>query len=268
MLGANGMLGYAVCSFLESKSWNVHRFTRKEFDFSKDKIELLEQHLTDKRIDVVLNCAGVIKPQIDKNSIESVLKTNVMMPHSIAKLCKKIGVKGVHITTDCVYSGLKGQYSEEDFFDAEDVYGLSKLGGEPQSIMTLRTSIIGEEKGQSRSLVEWARSQKGNKVNGFLNHDWNGLTTLEVAKTIHEIFEKNAYSEGIFHLHSPNKLNKAELLGVLNEVYDLKLEISPIDAPEKIDRTLASVYGLSRDFVRNPIDQQVQEMKNFFENLD
>ena len=144
---------------------------------------------------------------------------------------------------------------------------MSKNGGETTSIMTLRTSIIGEEKGQSRSLIGWARSQKGKEVNGFTNHDWNGVTTLQVAKSIAEIIEKNAYKPGLFHLHSPTTMNKAEMLNMFSEVYQLNLKVNNVAAADKIDRTLATKHSLSKDFVKATITEQVSEMKSFFSFL-
>lgn len=264
IIGYTGMLGYAVSEYFTSVDWSVLKISRKEFDLAKDDYSKLEAMLKADGVQVVINCAGVIKPMIAKTAIEDVLKVNTVAPQNIAKICVRNGWKGFHITTDCVYSGLKGNYDEDDFLDATDVYGMSKNGGEPTSIMTLRTSIIGEENGQSRSLIEWARSQKGKDVNGFTNHDWNGVTTLQVAKSIHKIIEKNAYQPGLFHLHSPKTMNKADMLRLFSEVYKLDLKVNPVEAAEKIDRTLATKYSLSRDFVSAAIPDQVKEMQKFF----
>jgi dTDP-4-dehydrorhamnose reductase len=262
--GSTGMLGYAVSEYFSSLGWSVLKLGRKEFDLAKGEPQALEKLLQDNKIEVLINCAGVIKPQIAKTPIEDVLKVNSIMPHNMGKIAQKLQIKAFHITTDCVYSGAKGAYNEDDYFDATDVYGMSKNGGEPTTLMTLRTSIIGEEKGQSRSLLEWARSQKGKEVNGFVNHDWNGVTTLQVAKSIHAILDKGAYKPGLFHLHSKKALNKFELLQVFNETYSLGLKINSVTAADRIDRTLASRYSLSGDFVNRSIAEQVKEMAEFF----
>ncbi len=266
VIGSTGMLGYAVSEYFASIGWDVLKLGRAQFDLAKDDFAKLEKLLLDNKTQVVINCAGVIKPMIAKTSAEDTLRVNTVIPQNIAKFCVRNNIKGFHITTDCVYSGAKGNYNEDDYYDANDVYGMSKNGGEPTNIMTLRTSIIGEEKGQSRSLIEWARSQKGKEVNGFTNHDWNGVTTLQVAKSIHKILEKNAYSAGLFHLHSPKAISKDKMLKVFSDVYDLSLKINPVAAADKIDRTLASKYPLSREFVTETVEQQVASMAEFFKS--
>lgn len=267
VIGSTGMLGYAVSEYFTSIGWNTLAINRKHFNIAKDDMGVLKAILKEHQTQVVVNCAGVIKPMIAKTSIEDVLRVNTVFPQNLAKLCLHMDLRGFHITTDCVYSGQKGQYDETDYFDATDVYGMSKNGGEPTSIMTLRTSIIGEENGQSRSLIEWARSQRGKSVNGFVNHDWNGVTTLQVAKSIHEIIERNAYRPGLFHLHSPMAMHKADMLSLFSDVYKLDLKVHPTEAAEKIDRTLATKYSFSKDFVVNSISEQVAEMRCFFANI-
>ena len=263
VIGSNGMLGVAVSEYFLSRGYDVRRITRKEFDIAKDPFQKLEHYILE--CDAVVNCAGVIKPQIAKCTIEEVLKVNAVFPRNLANFCKQMNIKCFHVTTDCVYTGAKGEYSEEDVFDADDVYGLSKNAGEPMNCMTLRTSIIGEERGQSRSLIEWARSQAGNTVNGFVNHYWNGVTTLHLAEVIEGILDNDIYTEGIFHVHSPNSVSKKELLEQLNAVYDLHLTIRPAEAPQFCDRTLSSIYSLSKHLCGKTILMQLYEMKEFFE---
>lgn len=265
ILGARGMLGYAMREYFGRRGYTVWPITRDEFDVAKDPIDKLGELIGD--CDVVINCVGVIKPRIVTTRVEDVLRVNAIFPRNLATLCRRLGQNCFHITTDCVYSGKRGRYTEEDFFDAEDVYGLSKNAGEPSDCMVLRTSIIGEERGQSRSLVEWARSQSGKRVNGFTNHFWNGVTTVHLAEVIETILRKGHYSEGIFHLHSPDRVSKKELLELLNDIYELRLEVVPTDSPHYCDRTLASVKPLSRLCCTKTIRQQVVEMREFFESV-
>ena len=262
VLGSNGMLGYAVTNYFLRKSYNVTALTRKDYDIAKDPINKLETLV--KQAEVVINCAGVIKSVINNSSIEDILQINSIFPRNLANLCNKHGVKCFHITTDCVYSGKKGNYDENDYFDADDVYGMSKNAGDIKDCMTLRTSIIGEEKGQQRSLLEWVKSQKGKEVNGFTNHYWNGLTTVYLAEIIENIIINNLYDENIFHVFSPNIVNKYELMNIINDVYELNLTITPYETESSIDRSLDSIYSLSREIVRKPIRMQLIEMKDFF----
>lgn len=265
VIGASGMLGYGVSNYFQKKSTSVIRATRKEFDISKDPLDNLEVLL--KGISVVINCAGVIKPLIAHTPIEEILKVNAIFPLNLAKLCKDKGIKCFHITTDCVFNGRRGDYTESDIYDAEDIYGLSKASGEPINCMTVRTSLIGEESGQARSLLSWAISQKGKEVQGFLNHIWNGVTTIQFAKVVDRILSGGLYREGIFHIFSPDIVSKAELLEIMNEIYELKLKITPVNVEPSCNRSLSSIYDLSSKVCKEHLREQVQEMKSFFSNI-
>ncbi len=263
VLGAGGMLGYAVRTFFARRGDDVVALRRADFDIAADPLDKLESLL--RGADRVINCAGVIKPRIADMAVEDVLKVNSIFPHNLAKLCNRLEIPLYHVTTDCVYSGKRGGYTEDSYFDAEDVYGLSKNAGDGADCMVLRTSIIGEEQGQSRSLLEWARSQAGNQVNGFLNHRWNGVTTVHLAELIERIDSSGLYARGIHHIHSPDIVNKAQLLEILDSVYELGLTIQPVDAPTACDRSMSSVRSLSGQIADKPIRRQVEEMRAFFE---
>lgn len=263
VLGSTGMLGYAVSKYFEEKEYNVTKISRKEFDIAKDPISKFKGFL--ENTDAVINCAGVIKPRIDQMSIEDVLKVNSIFPKNLAKLCKSKDIKCIHITTDCVYSGEKGSYNENDYFDADDVYGMTKLAGEDgENCMVLRTSIIGEEENQSRSLLEWAISQKNKEVNGFTNHLWNGVTTVYLAEIIEKIITSNLYTEGVYHIHSPNCIDKYELLQIFDKVYDLGLIINATEGGTSVDRSMSSISNLTEKVVTKDISKQVDSMKEFF----
>jgi len=267
VIGAGGMLGYAVSEYFEKKGFEVKELRRNEFDIANDSLEKLDLFV--EGCDIVINCAGVIKPRIEEMSIEDVLKVNSVFPKNLARLCKSKKIKCIHITTDCVYSGEKGAYDEDDYFDAEDVYGMTKLAGENSNdCMILRTSIIGEEKNQSRSLLEWALGQKGKEVNGFTNHLWNGVTTVYLAEVIENIVNNQFYQEGLFHIHSPNTVDKYELLQIFNKVYDLELNINATEGGLAVDRSMSSKYDLSSKVATKTISEQVNEMRAFFEEKE
>ncbi|HQF37062.1 MAG TPA: SDR family oxidoreductase [Candidatus Dojkabacteria bacterium] len=262
VLGSSGMLGYAVSEYFNRIGSNIIGVSRKEYDIAKDPIDKLSEII--RGSEIVINCAGVIKPRIAETKIEEVIHVNSVFPRNLAKLCNKNNIKCFHITTDCVYSGKKGRYTEEDYFDAEDIYGMTKNAGESTDCMTLRTSIIGEEKGQSRSLLEWAKSQSGKEINGFTNHFWNGITTVYLAEIVRCIISENLYQYGIFHIHSPNTVSKYELMTIINDVYNLSMRINPFKANVLIDRSLASIYSLSSHIVKKQIKQQIVELMEFF----
>lgn len=262
VIGSTGMLGYAVSEYYSRGNYTVTKISRSEFDIVKDSIKKLEDIL--KGNDFVINCAGVIKPMIAKTSIEDVLQVNSIFPRNLAKISNKLGLRCYHVTTDCVYSGKSGKYTENDIFDADDVYGMSKNGGDNTECMVLRTSIIGEEKGHSRSLLEWARNNAKKDVNGYTNHRWNGVTTIYLAEIIETIETKNLYQKGIFHIYSPNTLNKFELLQQISDVYGLKLKINAVEAKDRVDRNLASIKSLSVAVSIKIIHKQLLEMREFF----
>ena len=263
VIGANGMLGFAVAEYFESRGYAVQRITHDQFDIVKDPIVNLEKMLFE--TDVVVNCAGITKEKVRNNSVEDVLKINSIFPRNLTLYCKQAGIKCFHITSESVFSGQRGSYSEDDPFDADDFYSISKNAGECPNCMILRTSFIGEEREDSHSLVEWAKGQHGQTVDGLVNHFWNGVTTVYLAEIIEKILENGAYSEGIFHIYSPNIVSKKELMELLNDVFMLNMSIEPIEGAHYCDRTLTSKYSLSRFFCTKTIQMQVHEMKEFFE---
>jgi dTDP-4-dehydrorhamnose reductase len=214
--------------------------------------------------DYIINCIGVIKPRInemDPHSVQKALAINSIFPRSLAEYCEDNGIKLIHITTDCVFSGhIQTNYSEFNRHDAADVYGKSKSLGEAPDCMVIRTSIIGPEVSGKYSLLEWVKSQKGNEVNGYTNHQWNGMTTLQFAKCCHQIIQKNLWQKGIFHLPSPDSVTKAELVRIISDVYDLNVTVKPFTSPEPCNRKLSSVLQLEDRLDIPTIRQQVEAL--------
>ncbi|MFZ4619446.1 MAG: sugar nucleotide-binding protein [Bacteroidota bacterium] len=263
IIGANGMLGFAASEYFESRGYIVQRITRKDYDIVLEPIAALEQMLFD--ADIVVNCAGISKEKIAEYSTEDIFKINSVFPRNLALFCKQAGIKCFHLTSEHVFSGERGNYSEDDPIDANELFGMSKHGGESSLCMTLRTSIIGEEQDDNNSLIEWAKQQQGQTVDGIVNHFWNGVTTIHLAEIIEKIIENDAYAEGVFHLFSPNTVSKKELLEILNDAFGLHLKIVPAESSYYNDRTLTSNYPISRLFCTKTIHMQVYEMKEFFE---
>jgi dTDP-4-dehydrorhamnose reductase len=114
----------------------------------------------------------------------------------------------IHITTDCVFSGRGGRYDENSLHDCLDDYGKSKSLGENQNLTIIRTSIIGEEKTNKKSLLEWVKSQKNNLIFGYTNHFWNGVTCLEMSKFIFTLIKEQNYWKGVQHVYSPDIVSK------------------------------------------------------------
>lgn len=262
VIGSSGMLGYAASRYFKQRGYGVKELTRREFDIIRNPIVRIRAAV--RNADVVINCTGVIKPRIEQYSVEDVLKINSVFPWNLSRLCKQSETRCFHISTDCVFSGKKGGYSEDDFIDAEDLYGLSKAAGDSPLCMTLRTSIVGEEKGHHRSLLEWLRGQKGETADGFVNHRWNGVTTVYLAEILENILTHDLYKPGVFHIYSPKVVTKYKLLRLINDVYGLRVTIRKARSPQAIDRTLTSIYSFSRKLVMKNIRKQIEEMKIFF----
>lgn len=196
--------------------------------------------MADCRPNVVINCVGIVKQRsIAKENIPSI-EVNALLPHRLAVLCKAVNARLIHMSTDCVFSGQKGNYHEMDPSDAVDLYGKSKYLGEvnDRHCLTLRTSIIGFELSRKNGLLEWFLAQKG-KVNGFTNAIYNGFTTIEMGKIIDMVLIKHPNASGIYHVSS-EPISKYGLLQLVR----IKLDKNDIDVVADdsfiCDRTLDS----------------------------
>lgn len=256
VLGASGMLGSEVLRcFSEKDGFNVVGTVR-----SSSSVQYLPktlQPLIEANIDVlnddtlisllkntkpsiVVNCVGLIKQQASTNDPLVSLPINAIFPHKLARLCELSGARLIHISTDCVFSGKKGEYLEDDISDAEDLYGRSKQLGELTdytNAITLRTSIIGRELNSKYSLLEWFLAQSGT-INGFTNAIFSGLPTNELARVIRDVVAPAIERSGLYHVSS-EKISKFELLSLIKDEYKKEIEIKP-DSSLRIDRSLNS----------------------------
>ena len=270
VLGASGMLGKYVSTYFKTNGFYVVDINRNKLDASNITQEVLHAklfHLGLKKDDVIINCMGTIKPRIDALGDLNGILVNSVFPRLLANVSEFIGSHLIHPTTDCVYSGLKGSYNEDDKYDVSDVYGMSKAMGEPSNCTVVRTSIIGEEVGQGRSLVEWIKSSANQTVNGFTNHNWNGVTCLQFAKICEQIIKTNDYWMGIKHLHS-NVLDKQQLVETVSEVYGLNITVTPKETPTKCDRSMSTIHTDNLAKFNIPtLKEQIIQMKEFSTNL-
>ena len=133
-------------------------------------------------------------------------------------------------------------YDENSKHDETSIYGVSKSLGEVGNACIIRTSIIGEELSNKKSLLEWVRNHRNGTINGYLNHYWNGVTCLTLAKIIKRIIDEGIYWKGVRHIYSPNIVSKYELCCYINQIYQLDINIIPTNLPEKCDKTLISIY--------------------------
>ncbi|MAF37253.1 NAD-dependent dehydratase [archaeon] len=192
--------------------------------------------------DYVINCIGVIKPYFKENDPHKYKRiyVNSVLPHYLSGYAMSCGVKMIHISTDCVFSGKRGSYTEDDLHDAEDEYGNSKSLGEPQNCMTLRTSIIGEELKEKVSLLEWVKSNKDKEIKGFTDHLWNGVTTHQYGEICKKIMSEDLYENGLFHVFSPRTVDKHELVSLINDNFDVGANVLQSQSGNPVNRALAT----------------------------
>jgi len=237
VLGASGMLGSAMMRVLSAS--RVHevfgsfRSAGGVRHFSSLPAERLITGVDVENTDALLQLFQRVKP----DDPLAVLPINSLLPHRLARLCGFAGARLVHVSTDCVFSGSKGLYTEQDVPDAGDLYGRSKLLGEvdyPHAI-TLRTSIIGEELDSSHGLVGWFLSQRQG-VRGYTRAIFSGLPTFELARVIGEFVLPNQELHGLYHVAAA-PIAKYDLLQLVNSSYGKGIEIEPDDALV-IDRSL------------------------------
>ena len=199
--------------------------------------------------DVVINCIGLIKPYIkDQNpkDVEKAIKLNSMLPNLLDQIVKKSKIKIYQIATDCVFSGNSKEYNEDSKHDCDDVYGKTKSLGEINSknYFNLRCSIIGEEIKSHKSLISWFISnKKGSSLNGFVNHEWNGITTNAFSKIIYTIIKSKVKLPNMFHIVPKNKVSKYNLLKILNKKFKKNFKIKKFKSKVSINRTLKTKHN-------------------------
>ena len=182
------------------------------------------------RPDAVINAVGIVKQRPDaKDGVLSV-EVNTIFPHLLARLCEAQGAQLIHLSTDCVFSGVKGNYVESDRPDPPDVYGFSKLLGEVERprTLTLRTSMIGRELQRKSGLLEWFLSQRGKMIKGYRKAIFSGFSTHELARLIEQLLTAHPQAAGIYHVASA-PISKLDLLSRLNRKLALGIEIVPDD---------------------------------------
>jgi dTDP-4-dehydrorhamnose reductase len=213
------------------------------------------------RPDVVVNCIGIIK-QLDeaKNSIASI-QVNSLFPHQLASICTSQGARLVHVSTDCVFSGRKGAYTEEDTPDPVDLYGRSKLLGEvgESPALTIRTSIVGRELHGAHGLVEWFLGQNGGTVRGFTRAVFSGWSTAALARAVGDVIERRPTLTGLWHVAS-TPIAKYDLLCQLRDAFDLDVAIEP-DDEFACDRSLdGSRFAVETGIVAPAWSEMVDEL--------
>ena len=257
LFGSSGMLGRYIYTILKN-DYNVICILRDEYDIENDIWSKVEYILSNnlKENDIIINCAGIIPQKYNCDNYKTYIRVNTLFPHKLNEISKKNSYKLIHITTDCVYDGSKGNYSVNDIHTSKDIYGISKSQGEPEDATIIRTSIIGEELTGKKSLIEWVKSQKNYTINGYTNHYWNGVTCFELAKYIKNILDNNTFWNGIKHICSPNIVTKYELCCYINEIYKLNINIEKYEDSISKNMTLCG-----KDISENTIFDQIKNQQ-------
>jgi len=246
ILGASGMLGHTLFyDLLTNRNFDVKATTRSLSEVQDyfppimlkrvvegvdaSKIETVRKAISKFLPHVVINCIGIIKQLPISNDPLTVITLNALFPHQLAAVCKEAGCRLIHVSTDCVFDGSRGSYTEEDKLSAEDLYGISKYMGEVKyaHTLTIRTSIIGHELSSNFSLIEWFLSQSGG-VKGFTNAIYTGFPTIEISRIIAEYVIPYEDMSGLYQVSS-NPISKYDLLKLVSKVYNKDIEIIPYD---------------------------------------
>jgi dTDP-4-dehydrorhamnose reductase len=266
ILGGTGMLGHTLWERLSQRFPDIYTTIRKGMrDYGDDRLykshrvidhidvmdfRKLESALKTIRPDIILNCIGVTKRREDpQNPIPSIV-LNAMLPHKLAKLAEDVNAKLIHFSTDCVFDGKTGNYSDDAPTNATDLYGRTKALGEVtgNNTLTLRSSFIGKELQEGTELLEWFLSQ-ADVVRGFKNAIYTGLTTLELCRVIEKLLLDYPDATGLYNVSS-EPINKFDLLRLIGQKMHRSVEVIP-DESFHCDRSLNS-ERFRRDFGYTP----------------
>ena len=234
ILGATGMIGSSLYRYLCNKHevFYTVRCSMEHLEYLSGAEEIFNLDYAHCEMDVVqyenlteilkivepsvvVNATGVVKQIASETSASKMIELNALFPHRLAELCFEQGVRVIQFSTDCVFSGLKGDYRESDFCDALDLYGRSKRLGEVdlENCLNIRTSTIGLELQYRHGLVEWFLSQK-DEIDGYTKAIYTGITTKELAKIVDLMLREHKNLNGLLHV-SGDKISKFDLLSVL-----------------------------------------------------
>jgi len=232
-------------------------------DVQVENFDSVQHAITNTRPALVINCIGIVKQATAAHDPLISISVNALFPHRLAPLCRDAGIRLIHISTDCVFSGSKGNYIESDVADAEDLYGRTKLLGELDydGSLTLRTSMIGRELETTHGLIEWFLSQQGKSIKGFRRAFFSGFTTKVLAEIIVKIILNHQNLQGIYHIAS-EPISKFDLLSLVKKAYALNVQIEP-DDDVVCDRSLnAELFKRATGYIPPSWSDMIVEMYN------
>ena len=244
ILGIKGMAGHVVYKYFQNiENFSTYGLARniescdQTFNVDVFETEKLSALILDNKFDFVVNCIGILNQDAENNPSKAIW-FNSYFPHFLAQLTKDLDTQVIHISTDCVFNGIKGNYSESDVKDGIGFYAQSKALGEIENSkdLTIRTSIIGPEINENGiGLFNWFMNQSG-KVNGYKSAYWSGVTTLELAKALHYAMQ-NPIS-GLVHLTNGAPINKFDLINLFKDIWNKnEITVIPFEG-KKVDKSL------------------------------
>jgi len=246
VLGTTGLIGRTVFEELSldndlkvlgtSRSSIRNQRSNLNLDYAPGSLSL-RNIIENNKPEFIINCIGITKHlKESKNSLTSI-SVNSLLPHEIVSYCSEVGSKLIQISTDCVFSGSKGNYIEGDVPDSQDLYGRSKFLGEvvDEKHLTIRTSTIGHEHNSKFGLLEWFLGQQDSCF-GYKNAIFSGLTTIELSKVLREVISNYPELNGLYHV-AGKPINKFDLLKIISRIYNKNIIINP-DYDFHIDRSL------------------------------
>jgi len=256
VLGGEGMLGHKMFQLLRARYPDTACTIRGSLSdplYARvplfrdgaviEKVDAMDLHalgvmLRDRKPRFLVNCIGIIKQREEAGAAIPSITINSLLPHQLAESASDWGGRIIHFSTDCVFDGKRGGYTEESPSDATDLYGKSKYLGEVavENALTLRTSIIGRELSHFRSLLEWFLAQKGKRIRGFNRVTYSGVTTNHLAHLVGDLIARHPALSGLYQVAS-TPISKHDLLCLLKKAYRLDVEIVP-DGEEVSDRSL------------------------------
>jgi dTDP-4-dehydrorhamnose reductase len=270
VIGSKGMAGHVLYRSLsllgEYDVYGVARNveqTNRVFNLDVSDTEALKK-IIDLQFDIVINCIGILNKDAEDNPHKAVW-FNSYFPHLLEALTKDSKTKLISISTDCVFSGKRGDYSEDDFKDGEGFYATSKAIGEVNNKkdLTIRTSIIGPELNKEGiGLFHWFMQQK-EEVSGYSQAFWSGITTVELAKVIHQAIQQKI--TGLIVVAGEKKIDKHSLLGLFNCIFRNNEIVIHENSKYKVDK---SMHSIRTDFVYKlpSYEKMILEMKQWIES--
>ena len=268
ILGSSGMLGHVVTKYFEERSYDVynlsHRIKINERTEIMDVTNFSEfdKYLNKLKVDVIVNCIGILNEDAE-NSPDKAILLNSYLPRFLEKKYMNTKVKIIQISTDCVFSGKTGNYTEDSFRDGDSIYARTKTLGEINNNkdLTIRTSIIGPDINEDGiGLFQWFMNQKGT-IYGFKNAYWTGVTTIELAKGIEKLIKNDV--TGLYHFVPNEKISKYNLLNIIAEIFNRNITIIPKE-DYYVDKSLINTRTDFK-YVIPTYREMIEEMKSWID---